>query len=342
MIDIKDIKRRADIAEAKKNNGQFDMAILDYDEVIRMCEDDSRLWDDLVVCYVGRAESHLELKDYSSALNDYTAAEDVLRKKFSGNNKQIVDIEMKIARAYFLDANPAEAIARYLEAEKQYEEIYGEYNAHSSECYAHIGNIQAKAGKPDKACSSYERCIELLDGAKIGANLNIVQAKWKCAACYRKCGKSKEEIAKYASAIKDSIAIQDIELIAKAYRHLAEAESYNHNLVDAIEAYKQAVDYYAKSGDNLMIARCYNEIGEIYNSRENTSTNKLTAIEYYNSAKDIFMTFGDKFIEEIKNCYIDIGNICNKLGRNEDAKHNYELLYVIKRLNFASNINCEE
>lgn len=95
--------------------------------------------------------------------------------------------------------------------------------------------------------------------------------------------------------------------------------------------YERAIDYAFLSGDTLLLADCYNDLGRTYKKRSNYSK----ALSAFNIASQYYFAAGDKPGQA--QIHLNVGNVLKSIGRTALAKKEYWKALIIFKENGDKN-----
>ena len=243
---------------AYQTKGDYDRAIADYDQVIRLNPEAVRAYNNRGVAYNAKGDHHRAIADYDQAIrlnpeNDKSYNNrGVTYQRKGDHDRAIADYDQAIrlnpelakaydnrGTAYAKKGDRGRAIADYDEAIR--------LGPKSADPYYHRGNAYQKQGDLSRAIADYDQAIRL--------NPKSAYAYYNRGNAYQKRGDHNRAIADYDQALRLNPSA------AGAYYNRGNAYQQKGDLNRAIADYDQALRQNPKS------ANAYNNRGNAYQKK---------------------------------------------------------------------------
>ncbi|MBI5217413.1 MAG: tetratricopeptide repeat protein [Bacteroidia bacterium] len=235
------------------------------------------------------------------------------------------------------------------------------WNKGLAQCYNKIGNIYTEQGKYDKALNFYLKSLSIAE--KLGDSNRMSACYTNIGIIHSYQGSYDKAIEYYHKSLELDIKLGNKKGIASCYNQIGNVyKNYGsslNNLKVKSEKIDKAIEYFEKSlkifeelGDKNGISYCYNNMGGVFFSQGNSTSDTKIRADYYNKTLDcflkslkIFNELGDKnkiaaVKSNIAGLYCTIADSTEtKSYYNEAIKYGLEAIQIAKEKKALSTEN---
>lgn len=249
------------------------------------------------------AASYQKKGEYTKSLEFYKKTLPYFRTLNSRRSMVYVFNNMgTIYRELFLFDKALEYYSRSLELNKELNNV----NMLAS-IYDRLGSLQKDLGNYDQALIAFQKSLEYLEKAgtpeKKGSTLNDI------GTLYSRLGNPSRALEYFEESLKIRKDVSHPTQLATLYRNIANRELELDNFQKAVDYYERSLALRKQVGNARHIATSLLDLAQIEQQRNNP----LKALAYANRVRSIADSTKDYSL--LKNVYIRLGQINNKLGK---------------------------
>ncbi len=294
---------------------------------------------DIVIPFIQRGNSYLELQQYEAAKNAYLETIDLLE---SLNNVDEQEKQSQLAGTYRNLGRVAQELREWDQARNYYQQalsIFIEYGDRYSQAvtYGQLGILARELREWDQARNYSQQALSIFieygdrfSQAKTYHELGIVEQElreWDQARNY------------YQQALSIFIEYGDHYSQADTYHNLGIVEQELREWDQARNYYQQALSIFIEYGDRYSQADTYHQLGRVAQELREWDQ----ARNYYQQALSIYVEYGDLYKQA--STYQNLGILAHKLREWDQARNYYQQALSIKieygdRYNQAGIYHC--